>query len=256
VLYFAPPDSADRLATIHEIHKQQIRRLPSKQRRRWERAKSSSWPRLTSPTTLVDQIEAELGTPIEGKEMVLHDLWPARALPSLPLFQRLELVLAGFDLTFVLDDKYEVEVLPMPLSPRITQKVEIPASRLDAVTEVLNMHSSATLKNSELTASWRVHELVKRTIAPPSTDRNLDRIRYTLRAENQPLGPFVRSLCRQLDLECEFTDAATIDLEKRISFQVDRADVRTLFRKILEPTGLRFTLDNKKLRVVGPRKTR
>lgn len=249
VIYVAPPNAANRLATVNAVHQQMLARLPGSQRGKWRQSKSMVWPKLTSPIQLVDQLEAELGMPIIGKAKVSHDLWPARQLPSIPLYQRLELLLAGFDLTFVFDEQGVAKIVEMPDSPRVTQSHKIPKPRLADVQAVLERFPLAKLQASELSASWFVHQLVLRTVTPPPTKRDLDRIRYTLRAENQTLGTFVRSLCKQLDLECDFNGVEHEKLEARVSFEVKQADIRTLFEEILKPAGLEFTLDGDKLMV-------
>lgn len=249
IIYLGPEDAADRVATMHAVHKRQIPELPSRQRSRWLQKQPSNWPRLTSPAKLLVDLEMELGYGIVGKENVVHDLWPARTLPPLPLFERLELLLAGYDLTFKFNVRGGATIVKMPTAPRAEWDVEIPAQYRSTVRGLLKDHESATLDKTGLISSWRIRELIRKTLEPPRSVNNRDRIRYTLRAENQPIGPFVRSLCKQLDLECEFTDSANPELNKRISFQVDEVDVQTLFREVLASAGLECSLEGNRLRV-------
>lgn len=247
VVYFGPSGAGNRLATMHEIHKQELAKLPPAAQARLRRKKPSDWARLTSPQTLVEQMETELGNSINNKDLVRHDLWYEHTLPDLPLFERLELVLVGFDLTFTMNRDGSVTIVPMPHSPRVTRPHKIPKDRLDAIQTVLKPYPNARLHNDQLTASWRVHELVEQLSLPKPAPSDRDQTLYTLRAKNQPVGSFLRSLCRQLSLECEFADVSQADLEQRITFEVKRAKLRKLFEEILVPVGMSFKLENDKL---------
>lgn len=251
LIYVGPSTAANRLATVNAIHQQMLSKLSSSTRSPWQRRKLMSWPRLTSPVDLLHELEQELGREIRGKERVTHDLWAAKKLPPLPLFQRLELILVGFDLTFVFESDGGAKIVAMPIQPRVEHRVSVPAEKSEDVEELLAKHPTAKLNGDKLAASWRVHELVARKLEPPPDNRVLDRLRYTLKAENQVLGDFVRSLCKQLEMTCEFQSVDKSVLEQRISFNVQQASVRKLFQVILEPAGLQFELEGQQLKVMS-----
>ena len=250
VIYIGPSNAANRLATVNVIHEQMLSKLSGSIGSPWRRRKSMIWPRLTSPVDLLNELEQELGREIRGKEQVTHDLWAAKRLPSLPLFQRLELLLVGFDLTFVFEPNGGAKIVTMPTEPRATERVSIPSERTEEIKELLAQHPTAKLDDRELAASWRVHKLVERSLEPPPDNRILDQLRYNLKAENQLLGNFVKSLCKQLELSCEFQGVDEAVLEQRISFEVHQASLRRLFLAILEPVGLQFELEDQQLRIM------
>lgn len=247
VIYFGPDDAANRLATVNQIHHQTLEQLPPHVRSKWQRKLPLQWPRLTSPKTLFDQIEGELGYSVDGSDRVMHDLWAAGALPPIPLFVQLELILAGFDLTFVIDEQGTAKVVEMPRSPRYGRRIPVATGRESNLQPILAEHPESSLIGNQLIASWRVHQLVDRALEARRDQPDLDRIRYTLRAQNQPLGEFVRQLCLQLGLSCTITGVPPEILEKRISFDVKEAPLDGLFRAILQPVGLHFRLESEQL---------
>lgn len=243
VVCVGPADVANRLATVHEIHRQQLADLPGTVSRRWRSSEPFTWPRLTSPLDLLGELEDELGSSLEGKSRVHHDLWPAQTLPRLPLFQRLELLLAGFDATFVFTPT-GAKITNLPKLPRYEKSLRVTGDQQQKVRELLKQFPEATWEKGKLKASWRVHQLVDRTLHPPSSQSNTRSIRYTLRAENQQLEKFVRGLSEQLELDCQFIDVPRKVLDSRITFEVKRATLRELLQAIVGPAGLAFTLED------------
>lgn len=254
IIYVGPTRQANRLATVHEIHRRQLDKLPSAVRNRWLSRRGETWVRLSNPVEILAKLERELGRTIQNKEKVLHDLWPARKLPPMPLYQRLELVLAGYGLTFTFDAEGGATIVSMPKSPTYGIALKIPQEKLDAVRQALEKERNAsdekaTFQDGTLTASWRTHEAVSRIVTPPSSAQDFSRIRYTLKAESQEVGRFLRSICKQLNLECTFVDVSDETLKKRVSFEVEKATLQTLFSTILEPVGLSFTLAGNDLKI-------
>jgi|GEM_PF-2145677 len=250
VLYVAPPNAANRLATVHEIHRTQLNKLPATVRNRWLSRAETRWPQLSNPVELLAKLETELGGKIRNKDRIVHDLWPAKRLPRMPLYQRLELVLAGYDLTFTFGEDGGATIITMPKAPTYSRATTIPDDKLEVVQKALSKNSTrAALKDGKLTASWRTHEAVRRIVDPPSKEQDFSRIRYTLKAENQKVGTFLRSICKQLNLTCKFVDVPEEIQNTRVSFEVNKASLRTLFNTILEPVGLEFSLANSELEV-------
>ena len=232
-----------------------LKDLPHSQRQKWRSSRSWSWPRLADPQELLKELEAELGQEIKGREQVLHDLWPAADYPSLPLFARLELLLAGFDRTFVFTTDGHAVIRQMPSSPRVAESISVKAEHQKELQAILAATPPAKLSDDgrRLTASWRTHEQIRRATSPrkakppPLSQSNL---RYTLRVKDRPLGPFLKQLSKQqLQLECEFSTIAAKRTNQMISFQVEKANLQELLTAILDPVSLDFSLSEDKLRV-------
>lgn len=253
VLYFGPPAAANRWATTHYKHREMLTQLRPAQRRRWNNKKPWTWVRLTDPRQLLDQLQSEWGSPFQGRDQVTHDLWAAREYPPLPLFVRLELLLSGFDLTYTFDKRGNPRIRPMPQRPRIQRAVAIGPDGRTAFDEILTRAPEARLSagGETLIASWATHEKLRRLDDTAKTQRQppAASLRYTLQAQNKPLGPLLRQLCQQLQLECEFHKNAQINDRTMVSFTVEQATLDELLLAVLRPVGLRYKLQARKLTV-------
>ena len=250
LIYVGPPNGGNRLATMNELHRRRIAQLPAPMRRRLQAKKNFHWPRLTTPAQLLAQLEKEVGLPISGKRRISHDLWAAGSFPPLPLYQRLELLLAGFGLTFEIDiENEQLMIVPMPKAPSFVERPNIGPDNLAAVHKVVSQHSNASFEDGNLSADWRVHEEVRRLLNPPAASADRTLVRYSLTVSNQPLENFVRSLCQQMNIECQFNNVEAKEKEARISFEVQRVTVRKLFDAIFSDTPLRYELNGDTLTV-------
>ncbi len=171
LVYVGPPGEANRWATVNQRHREMLKRLPRAQRDRWMSARSWHWDRLKNPQDLLRDLESELGLSIQGGHLIEHDLWPAAAYPPLPLFVRLELLLAGYGQTFVFAANGSAIVRRMPVAPRVTKvnPIEPGHPKEKTLSEILNKSPSAELSENrlQLTAG-----LVRARDNPPSRHSN------------------------------------------------------------------------------------
>ncbi len=245
VVYVGPHDAANRLATINQLHTEQLRKLNAAQRSKLLRMTNVQWPRLTTPRQLIDALEQRLGVTVTGKGRVVHDLWPERTLPRIRTLEQLELLLAGFDLSFQLKDDGGINVIPMPRTPKASWNVRIPTSRHNAVQTVLGQRESASMKGNVLTGTWRDNEAIKSAIASATEETKSDaapkaQLRYTLSVEAKPFAPLVNSLCRQLNIECQLGELSASARSRRISFDVEEATQEQLLAAIANAAKLGF----------------
>lgn len=244
VLIFGPKDAAERVATVHRIHRDRLDAMQSRfHRTAWINRKTMRWDKLATPRILVDRLERELESDIAGKDLVPHDLWNGGILQDLPLYVRLELVLSGFDLTFAFRSDGGARIIRMPEQPVATWKLKIPRDRRDTVKEIVLRQPAAALDGDRLTASWTTYQLVKQALVDDNSDNEtLDNARYTLKAQNQQVGPFLQNLCKQLGLECRFDNVDSVELQRRVSFEVREVRLEALLQKAVETTPLSATL--------------
>jgi hypothetical protein len=236
IVYIGPDSAADRCATVIAIHREQLTKLSPPMRDRWQRPRALAWEALTTPQDLVRGIGKEVGVDIQGVDQVPHDLWGARQLPPLSPHTRLGLVLSGFGLTFVFNRDGSAKVVQMPSRPRFRKAYRIPSDRQadfdDLVANRRDIEIHKGSDQTELVASWTVHEQVTRALHPAARQANGE-TRYTLRGKNQPLGPLIEQLCRQLEMSCQFSDNARREYDRRVSFEVAQVDRDALFEAIL-----------------------
>jgi len=97
-LRVAPPARAAPLATADVRRARELRSLAPRLRAAVLADAGWSWPDAAVPHDLVAALAAEAGIAIAGLDDLPHDHLPAARLPPLPLADRIDLVLAGFDL--------------------------------------------------------------------------------------------------------------------------------------------------------------
>jgi len=178
-----PRELAGRAAAAEAARDRSLRQLPAEIRRIAERQAAWHWPAAARPRDLVAAAADDAGITIAGLDRVPHDHLPATSLPPLQLAERLDLMLANFDLridwspaggTIVpIDagvdprDRTAVRQVPgRPRPPRQKQKpagIEVYSLRLEAP---LNQAVSAVAKSLGLEVSLDEASLVARGIAP------------------------------------------------------------------------------------------
>jgi hypothetical protein len=176
----------------------------------WRRDASSAlrkrspleWPRLGEPRKLAEDIASSAGYRIENPESIPHDLWPTGSTPPLAVGDQLTLLCLGFDLKWTVGDKAKKTI------------------RLESIAK-LPTEESATLSS-----------LIGSTPAPPGEKR------YTLRIVEQPIGPILQQLAKQLGRKLE-TSIDPDTLNHRVSFAVQQATLEELF----EAAGKAANLD-------------
>jgi len=77
---------------------------------------------------------------------------------------------------------------------------------------------------------------------------------HRLAIREKPLGPVLKELAKQLDLELRMDEeairAAGISLDQRVSITVENVGVDALFRQLLQSTGLTFHRDRQVVEIV------
>ena len=264
VLYVGPRQTAAELATLSAIARQSVTRAPIAARAGWLKAEAWSFPRLSEPRNLLTELARSGGARLHNAEQIPHDLWPARSLPSMAVVDRAVLLLAGFDLAPQLSaDGKQLGVAPIRRPVQLTQTYTVSRARAEAVKAALaELPALKTQwKGAQLTAAGRVeeHERIKRAIAGDSRQaiakgQPQRRVgpamqRFTLKIDNQPLGPVLDQLARQLKLTIAWAPALAADSEAKravlVSCDVHDADLDELLSAVLTPAGLGFSRNEK-----------
>lgn len=93
-----PPTRATRLERAETDRERRLAALPARQRTVLATRRPWAWQQAARPRDLVAAAAAEAGVMLTGTDEVPHDHLPALSLPPLSLAERLDLVLAGYDL--------------------------------------------------------------------------------------------------------------------------------------------------------------
>lgn len=215
-----PANRAGRAAAAAMARDRAIPRLPPALRRVAERRAAWSWPAAARPRDLVTAAARDAGLQFSGLERIPHDHLPSGSLPSLPLADRLDTLLASFDL--------RVDWGPSGASiTSLDAGIEPP----DAVRLPAGREASPT----------------------PTPRRNAtEKAVYSLRLE-APLDQSVTAVAKALGL-VPLLDAASLAPRGIAPGEIVRVEVRDrprdeLLDALVAPLGLSWTITDDTLRV-------
>ena len=271
VAYFGPRSTADRIRTVGELRRKELRGSRSDIARKFLASKPAAWGDLATPRALLVELGAENRFEISGLERIPHDLWAAADLPALSVSDRLTLILAQFDLTFNgADDGSSVRLVPMPEDPVVVR--DYPGGRqpdeLAGKWSQLVPDCRFKVVDGRVYVQGRLedHERIDVSLRPPqrktldskpldSPPLDLDGMRFTTNAQNQRLEHVLRQLVPQLKLELkldrEAFESAGVALDQLVSFSVEDATFDQLMDAIVRPAGCTWRREGNALEV-GP----
>lgn len=220
----APPAAAGRCLAAEQARSQELARLPQAQRRSLAEEAAWHWPAGSRPRDLVASAAAEAGITINGLDQIPHDHFPAADVPPLSLAERLDLILAHFDL--------RVAWSRSPSGSRPRGSI-VPLPDAASASAGTAAHAERPSRSS--------------TPRRPGTKQA-----YTLRLE-APLDEALTAISRQLGLRLDL-DAASLAARGIAPREIARAEVRSASRDelldaILGPLGLAWRIDEDTLRV-------
>ena len=267
VVYFGPPETAEKLATIAAMRRQEVGELPRDARLRLGKTYPWEWNELATPRELVEHLAGQYAVEIVGSEKVPHDLWPSASLPALGFADRLTLILAGFDVTFEFNKSGDaVRLVPMPIRPVIETRYSTGTrtSALAARLEELFPRSDIQVEGDTLLVRATFEQQdqigrvikglpVRRPVTPPPREgkRPPANQRYDLTIQDREVGPLMQTLARQLGLEISIDPAvAAEDLKKLVGFHVKKATLDELLDAALDPAGLSYRIEGNRLTIV------
>jgi hypothetical protein len=266
IVYFGPATTGGELATLAARLKLSVGKLPAEHRQKWLTAAPWSFPRLSQPRELLDQLAAGVGAKVVGAEQIPHDLWGAQELPTLSAIDRVVLLLAGFDLTGeIADDGAVLRVVPIERPVAVERHYAPPPPRRAAFDAALAAVPDAVVQwngpRATIAARVEVHNQLQlalvgrlpRPTAPPTVRPPADSVArqaYTLKIENRPLAAVLDQLARQANVEVVW--AEDISAEARAaptSCDVRNATLDELLTALVKPAGLTFKRTDRRVEV-------
>ena len=266
VIYFGPAQTASELATLAARVKLSVDRLPADRRRKWLAAAPWSFPRLSQPRQLLEQLAAEPGAKVEHADRIPHDLWAAQELPALAAIDRAVLLLAGFDLTCeIAADGATLLVAPIARPVAIEREYALPAQRRGAFDAVLAESPEAVARwtgaKATVAAREETHERLRSALAgrqPGGAQQSQGRQpgastsqqAFTLKLDNRPVGAVLDQLAQQLNIELIWADDVSPEARAAAtSCDVRNATLDELLVAILHPAGLAFERTDRRVEI-------
>jgi hypothetical protein len=269
VMYFGPASLTQRLRTIAELRKQEIRALPPADAKPFVVLKPLKWDELAEPRALLKAMAAEANATIENLDVVPHDLWAAADLPAMPLADRLSIVAAAYDLTFAIQPgaaTLRLEPIPERVTIKRTYSVGKNAGEVAEKLSSTFTNCKISVAGTRIEVEGRVEDqlqilaaLAGKPVKKPSAagdspvgEVSLDRTRVdAFVATNQQLGALIKAVAQKLNMEAEFDGPALIEakisVDQIVSIELKSGTIRDLLNKITKPYGLEYEIDGKKL---------
>lgn len=214
-----PRDVAGRAAAAERMRDRTLAGLPADDRRRLAARAAWTWPAGSRPQALVADLVTAAGMDITGLEAIPHDHLPAGRLLPLTLAERIDLVLAQFDLRADWSPG-GATIVPLPPAPR--------------------------------------HAVPPATGPPTSRRRRPPTVageRFSLRLE-APLDQALAAIARRLGLRPELDSAGLaargISPAEIVRVRVEDVDRERLLDAVVAPLGLGWEITDDTLRVFVP----
>ena len=246
VAYLGSKPVTEKLATLAAMRRDEIKQLPTAARTRFATSAAWTWEALATPRELLDQLAQLANTKVANIDQIPHDLWPAGDLPSLPLTDRISLVLAGFDLTFeIARDGSAIRLVPMPTEVSIERSYSPKGSLNTAASAIAGALPHVGMKKDGaqlvITGTLEEHDVVDRLIRGEPirrVDTTPGSKRFDLRVENQPIGAIVKALAEREGLQLKIDLASQAKLQQRVSLDVKQLTLDELLDRALLSTGV------------------
>lgn len=262
-VYYGPPDAAKKLRTLialREAEAEAAAQIPKTQLALWTRRSPLVWGKAKPPRDIVAE-QLEKVVKLSNPDALVHDLWAANDWPPMSLLERLSLCLIQFDLTWQWQDEGQtIKLVPLPQEVAITKHYTV----ADPV------QFTAKLKEFELTSQVEVAGKVVKLTGPAedqqiAADLVAGKARkvvvkpgtqvFTLTAR-QPIKNILQVVAKTLEMTLEIDDAAlqkqNLSVDREIQLEVRNLTRDELLIKILEPAGMTFEIQNKKL-IIKPK---
>lgn len=249
--YLGPPKNTELLMGIHGI-------LTSGRQRKQtflSRTDAMSWPSLTTPQAVLEQLSQENGFDIKDINRIEHDLMTELNIPPMRLDMRLALLLSQFDRWF----KQSKSAKSISINdPPTNLKASVRLTGYDANRELLQLirktAPSCKVSHSKrsITVTGPTDELeMARNVAIESFEpktRSLDQKRFQLNVKNKR-GLILQAVAGQLGLEVQVEQECQDILGDVVAVKVKDATVEELLDAILAGTDCGYSQDDKTLRL-------
>lgn len=244
-----PAQAAGDAVAGEQARRAEIARLPAAGQRVVRRRESWQWPAAARPRDLVAAAAAGEGIAIDGLEMIPHDHLPAASLPPLELGERLDLVLAHYDLRVSWDRRAAAASRTTPSGGAAGNRVQGTIVPLAAAGGTIARGPSVAARGPGRREDGGAAGAMPPRSEPPGSEP-----RFTLRLE-ATLEQAVAALAGRFGLEPAI-DREALATRGVLPGEIVRVDVRDaarddLFDAIVAPLGLAWRIDGGRL-VVEP----
>jgi hypothetical protein len=254
VIYIGPKKTTHLLATVAAIHAEQHRRNQAENTRIFTIGKNTQWDRLAQPQSIVTAIAESVNVRITNIDKIPFDLWDKHTLPDLPFAMRMSIVLAGFDLTYQMNNDGSITLTPFPSEAKYQKAFSTNISAAN-FNRIKNSFPTLQITNNmqQLVASGRWEEIAELELLlsgnsvtrpkPMTTSKQV----YTLSVTNQTIQDVLKAIANNEKLELTGSAAAQKLWDKRISLEAKELPLADLLLQVVGKGNLQYRVVDKQL---------
>lgn len=254
VAYIGPESITTKLATLAALKRDEVKKLPTSARVRFQKAVPWRWEEARAPKDLLGTIAQQAKVRVMKAERLPHDLWAAGDLPPLAVADRMSLLFAGFDLTFdIAPDGSAIRPASIPEIVAIERAYTPRGSAATLASKIANdFHEVRVRREGDrlfIIGSFEDHDQITRLLRGETVKRRVGpsaEKRYDLKTTNVA-RKIVEVIANGAKLKLNVDPAVKDKLEDRVSVEVRQASLRHLLDATLEPVGIRYQLEGKTL---------
>ncbi len=277
-IYVGPPERAGKLRTLIYLRSGKPlaadAKLSAGQALALSRVETVHWNDLDEPRQIAVELANRAGVKIVNPQAIPHDLWASATIPQASFAEAMSLVLIQFDLTFAWNEQAtEIRLIPVPKTVGIEKPYTPaggPSKRASLAARERFLEGVAKSYEQQfpgitcrldvehhqiwIKATLEQHEALKnlgqakpKGNPPAAKVPPVRRREFTLHIEQVKAGDLLKKLEESgiiIKYDSQQLAAKGIDLDQRINMDVEKAKADEFFRKICDPLGLKFAIDN------------
>lgn len=281
IIYVGPMDYTVKLRTLFALLLDKVRKLPGESQGAWIQRRPLEWDEGTNPKTLLKEIAQEANFEVYGADKIPHDIWGEGRWPALAVYQKVQLIVGQFGLTYRFDKTgRKIELIPLqtdkvalirnyPAGSNGAQRVEMFQQALPNVQfrqKDSRIYARGLVEDLDrISANGKISDAVgQQKQNSPTADAaqtanaapDIELQRLTLKKVVAPLKPILEALCKQLQLELlvDWNElrAAGLAPEKVITFEANNLSVDELCEELGKAAGCRIERRGKNIQVIAP----
>jgi hypothetical protein len=246
-----------RLATLAEKKNESAAELAAPLREKLLARRPWGWSKPAEPRAILRELAAEVELELTNADVVPHDLWRPTQLPPMTFGERMTLVLAGFQMSYLVEaPQRQLSFTTFPKAVTIERRYPVGPRAYQLARELEQEFPQAFIRSDHaalfirttLEDHWHLEDRFQRPAEPKRRTRQPTQV-YSLTVENQPVGALLNTLARHLSLPLIIEPGAQSLLDRRVSFSVDKATAEELLGAAVGSTGLTARIENSRILV-------
>ncbi len=254
VYYFGPIETCRALPVLYETLRKQVISNRKQQKVAWLKPTRPQWPRLSEPSSLLQQLAKNNGLELVGSNAIEFDIWPEHGLPAISTLQQIVLLAIGFDRWIeISNDGLQVTLVPFPKIEDGTVTIRNVGQARQIILQLAEEFPNCNLKalGRSIVAQGPTAEIArlqKHLARLQSADvGDSTRHRFSMVDTKAKRGVILASVARTLELELSYPPESRQALDEVIEISVRDVTAEEILANVLAGTNLTYEISNQQL---------